>query len=171
MTRFRGGLLFKAHRLFNHSTLGSRVIKKKKKKKSRCWFNINFWNSRLRAHFGPPPPRASGRGLPALSGGPNSALQDFRFTLKDSPKRGVYNLRSPYCASKKTFGILNSPKKSSICCWLLLIKILSWWLCGGVAFLKPSNQHILVDEIDQALVCIFPIIVISCPHGGVHPSF
>ena len=28
--RFRGGLVFKAHRLFYHSTLGLRVIKKKK---------------------------------------------------------------------------------------------------------------------------------------------
>ena len=28
--RFRGGLVFKAHRLLYHSTLGSRVIKKKK---------------------------------------------------------------------------------------------------------------------------------------------
>ena len=30
--RFRGGLVFKAHRLVYHSTLGSRVIKKKKNK-------------------------------------------------------------------------------------------------------------------------------------------
>ena len=30
--RLRGGLVFKAHRLLYHSTLGSRVIKKKKKK-------------------------------------------------------------------------------------------------------------------------------------------
>ena len=29
--RFRGGLLFKAHRLLYHSTLGIRVIQKKKK--------------------------------------------------------------------------------------------------------------------------------------------
>ena len=29
--RFRGGLVFKAHRLLYHPTLGSRVIKKKKK--------------------------------------------------------------------------------------------------------------------------------------------
>ena len=29
MKRFRGGLVFKAHRLVYHSTLGSRVIKKK----------------------------------------------------------------------------------------------------------------------------------------------
>ena len=29
--RFRGGLVFKAHRLLCHSTLGLRVIKKKKK--------------------------------------------------------------------------------------------------------------------------------------------
>ena len=29
--RFRGGLVFKAHRLLYHSTLGWRVIKKKKK--------------------------------------------------------------------------------------------------------------------------------------------
>jgi len=28
--RFRGGLVFEAHRLFHHSTLGLRVIKKKK---------------------------------------------------------------------------------------------------------------------------------------------
>ena len=32
MKRFRGGLVFQAHRLLYHSTLGSRVIKKKKKK-------------------------------------------------------------------------------------------------------------------------------------------
>jgi hypothetical protein len=31
MERLRGGLVFKAHRLLYHSTLGSRVIKKKKK--------------------------------------------------------------------------------------------------------------------------------------------
>ena len=30
-SRFRGGLVFKAHKLVYHSTLGSRVIKKKKK--------------------------------------------------------------------------------------------------------------------------------------------
>ena len=29
--RFRGGLVFKAHRLLHHSTLGLRVIKKKQK--------------------------------------------------------------------------------------------------------------------------------------------
>jgi len=32
--RFRGGLVFKADRLVCHSTLGLRVIKKKKKKRS-----------------------------------------------------------------------------------------------------------------------------------------
>ena len=31
VNRFRGGLVFKAHRLLYHSTLGLRVIKKKKK--------------------------------------------------------------------------------------------------------------------------------------------
>ena len=31
MKRFRGGIVFKAHRLLYHSTLGLRVIKKKKK--------------------------------------------------------------------------------------------------------------------------------------------
>ena len=34
--RFRGDLVFEAHRLWYHSTLGSRVINKKKKKK-RSW--------------------------------------------------------------------------------------------------------------------------------------
>ena len=33
--RFRGGLVFKAHRLLYHSTLGLRVTKKKKKKMDR----------------------------------------------------------------------------------------------------------------------------------------
>ena len=31
MKRFRGGLVFKAHRLLYHSTLGSKVMKKKRK--------------------------------------------------------------------------------------------------------------------------------------------
>ena len=35
MKRFRRGLEFKAHRIVYHSTLGSRVIKKKRKKTSR----------------------------------------------------------------------------------------------------------------------------------------
>jgi len=30
VNRFRGGLVFKAHRLVYHSTLGSRVMKRKK---------------------------------------------------------------------------------------------------------------------------------------------
>jgi len=33
--RFRGGLVFKAHRLLYHSTLGSTVIKKKKNTPAR----------------------------------------------------------------------------------------------------------------------------------------
>jgi len=32
--RFRGGLVFKAHRLVYHSTLGLRVIKKKKRREA-----------------------------------------------------------------------------------------------------------------------------------------
>ena len=36
MKRFREGLVFKAHRLLYHSTLGLRVIKKKKKVTDRC---------------------------------------------------------------------------------------------------------------------------------------
>ena len=35
MRRFRGGLVVKAHRLVYHSTLGSRVIKKKKDREIR----------------------------------------------------------------------------------------------------------------------------------------
>ena len=34
MQRFRGGLVFKAHRLFNHSILGLRVIKKRREPES-----------------------------------------------------------------------------------------------------------------------------------------
>ena len=39
--RFRGGLVFKAHRLLYHSTLGLRVIKKKKKKKKHIDMNVS----------------------------------------------------------------------------------------------------------------------------------
>ena len=35
MKRFRGGLVFKAHRLVYHSTLGWRVIKKKREVEGR----------------------------------------------------------------------------------------------------------------------------------------
>ena len=46
MKRFRGGLVFKAHKLVYHSTLGLRVIKKKKgtpdntspQDPAGCWF-------------------------------------------------------------------------------------------------------------------------------------
>ena len=34
LKRFRGGLVFKAHKLLYHSTLGSRVVKKKKRSTS-----------------------------------------------------------------------------------------------------------------------------------------
>ena len=34
MQRFRGGLVFKAHRLLNHSTLGFRVIRTKKEERT-----------------------------------------------------------------------------------------------------------------------------------------
>jgi len=36
LQRFRGGLVFKAHRLLYHSTLGLRVIKMKKK----IWYRV-----------------------------------------------------------------------------------------------------------------------------------
>jgi len=38
----RGGLVFKAHRLVYHPTLGLRVIKKKKKKKNLVEFRLLF---------------------------------------------------------------------------------------------------------------------------------
>ena len=37
MKRFRGGLLFQAHRLLYHSTLGLRVIKKKRRRRIDYW--------------------------------------------------------------------------------------------------------------------------------------
>ena len=37
MPSFRGGLVFKAHRLLYHSVLGLRVIKKRKKEVCRKW--------------------------------------------------------------------------------------------------------------------------------------
>jgi len=40
--RFRGGLVFKAHRLFYHSTLGSRVIKKKEEEEVDSIFEHDF---------------------------------------------------------------------------------------------------------------------------------
>ena len=36
--RFRGGLVFKAHRLLYRSALGLRVIKKKTRRLVRAWF-------------------------------------------------------------------------------------------------------------------------------------
>jgi len=42
--RFRGGLVFKAHSLLYQSTLGLRVIAKKKKKK-KIRFSLDSWNT------------------------------------------------------------------------------------------------------------------------------
>jgi len=43
--RFRGGLVFKAHRLLYHSTLGSRVIKKKKRRMALWYRGILLFRS------------------------------------------------------------------------------------------------------------------------------
>jgi len=40
--RFRGGLVFKAHRRLYHSTLGWRVIKKKKNQKKKSDLCVDF---------------------------------------------------------------------------------------------------------------------------------
>jgi len=45
-SRFRGGLVFKAHRLVYHSTLGLRVIKKKEEEDAREGVEAR-WSSRL----------------------------------------------------------------------------------------------------------------------------
>ena len=42
---------------------------------------------------------------------------------------------------------VNSPTKSSTCCLLLLIKILSRRLCGGVDFLKLIDKYIVPDKL------------------------
>jgi len=52
--RFRGGLVFKAHRLLYHSTLGLRVLKKKKKKKKKRIAPACL-RARFRYHFLVPP--------------------------------------------------------------------------------------------------------------------
>ena len=45
MQRFRGRLVFKAHRLLYHSTLGLRVSKKQKKKKDEAsHLDLNAWS-------------------------------------------------------------------------------------------------------------------------------
>jgi len=49
--RFRGGLVFKAHRLLYHSTLALRVITKKKRGGTAC-------NPRIRGGAGRPPCRS-----------------------------------------------------------------------------------------------------------------
>ena len=59
MKRFPGGLVFKAHRLLYHSTLGSRVIKKKKG--GECDQGRDEGNARARQaklHLQPPAPHS-----------------------------------------------------------------------------------------------------------------
>ena len=45
MKRFRGGLVFKAHRLLHPSTLGLAVIKKKKKKEKKMVSHLKEHNA------------------------------------------------------------------------------------------------------------------------------
>ena len=58
MKRFRGGLVFKTHRLVYHSTLGLRIIKKKKIQGLTC--RGEGLPLRLRARLGKKPIRLSG---------------------------------------------------------------------------------------------------------------
>ena len=55
----RGGLVFKAHRLLNHSSLGLRVIKKKKSRGGQGLLLYMMWYmvQEYLAHKKPPPPR------------------------------------------------------------------------------------------------------------------
>ena len=48
MKRFRGGLLFKAHRLLHHSTLGVRVIKRERGKHAALRITKWAWPNRPR---------------------------------------------------------------------------------------------------------------------------
>ena len=66
--RLRGGLVFKAHRLVYHSTLGSRVMMKKKKFKVETW--IVEARKRANSHYrgisrirNSPPPKDHCRAL------------------------------------------------------------------------------------------------------------
>ena len=61
--RFRGGLVLKAHRLLYHSTLGSRVIKKKKN-----ILHFGVWRTVLRATRKPVTPGESALSNPARLG-------------------------------------------------------------------------------------------------------
>jgi len=115
---FQGGLEFKAHRLLYHSTLGSRVIKKRRAWKTSvtqgrtAWWWA--WRCSPRPRSDPPTPRGAPRSVPI--------------------SHNVFI---------KWFNKVNLPARSSTCCWNLLIKTISWRFCG---VLTPFNWYIVWDE-------------------------
>ena len=52
MQRFRGGLVFEAHRLLHHSTLGLRVIKKRREERTEPPQASAQPNPHVRTHSG-----------------------------------------------------------------------------------------------------------------------
>jgi len=89
--RFRGGLVFKAHRLMYHSTLGSRVITKKKE--GVVWRD-RTWSADRRSTKGSSP-CCTPRTLLLKA----SLLRSFGFNVEDSGLR-VYEGLSPYCTPR-----------------------------------------------------------------------
>jgi len=89
---FRGGLVFKAHRLLHHSTLGLRVIQKKKKGRLRLLLKLRWRAGRggragnrgeTAAEHSSVTPVGAIRVPPTLTVGPNGPFSDLRFTLPD----------------------------------------------------------------------------------------
>ena len=83
MQRFRGGLVLKAHRLLYHSTLGLRVIKKKKNFRVQVW-ELGVMVSREAARA------AVGLNILALR---CCRVQDSSSRVKDSSSRAAVGLK------------------------------------------------------------------------------
>ena len=83
MEQFRGGLVFKAHRLLYHSTLCSRVIKKEKKSRVRCR------ECRRPVFSGTPPLRAPSTSCPSHESG--------RVRCRPSTLTPLAHIKTPSC--------------------------------------------------------------------------
>ena len=85
MRRFRGRLVFKAHRLLYHSTVGLRVIKKKKKKVQVPGFRVQGSGFRVQGSWC----RVQDSGFRGLGSGRN--VKRFRGGLVFKARRLLYH--------------------------------------------------------------------------------
>ena len=141
MQRFRGGLVFKAHRLLYHSTLGLRVMMKKKKKQCRGFISMRTCSRGCTIVVAG---CAEGR----ASLGPDCLIRSDFFLVARRGIPEVLDAMYMYCRGCTcicTYTLFTRIIRVHTCTRIVTGAVRSARLCGETRLLPCSPRHTLVD--------------------------